>query len=85
MNHLYAITLMADILAAQTENATDLPNLLKEYGNADFMIVRVMPDQRPFCVSEAPEWCDRLLSDGTWQTAQERQQLNLKELTRVMR
>lgn len=93
VGNMYAETLMSAILTTQAEipMATDyaagvlladLRILLKEYATADFVIVRVIPDQRPFCVSvaEVPEWCDRLLADGDWQTATERQQLNQMRL-----
>lgn len=105
MNPLYAVTLTADILAAQAEIAqintpaagVYLQQLLEEYAAADFVIMRSpCCDPRPFCISlndliEAEneieceyceQLCDRLLADGTWQTAAERQQLNL---ARVMR
>lgn len=97
MNRLYAETLMADILSTQAEIARgndyaagvglgDLRLLLKEYATTNFVIVRVAPDKRPFCVDStvvAP-WIDRLLADGTWQTGEDRQHQNLRKLARVM-
>lgn len=80
MNRIYAETLMDEILTIQAEIANgndyaagiglgDLRKLLKEYAIADFVIVRVAPDQRPFCISLAElegQCYDRLLVDGTW-------------------
>lgn len=95
MNHEYAINLMTNILDLQAAIPTatdyaagvllaDLRKLLQEYSKSDFVIVRVAPDQHPFCVNVAAvaPWIDRLLADGTWQTAMERNQENMR---RVMR
>lgn len=70
--------------------------LMSHYSAADMVIFRCECDPRPFWVTteqlnDADGWiecewcgkaCQRLLSDGTWQSEEQRQQENLRQYER---